>query len=811
MFKYFLTAILVAMLPGSALAVTANVDQSSTPILTYTVRARDTSPSTILSMGGAGECSIQLQSNGATLQVAPRADATVPHSTAMGDAAAVSTSTSGNHTFTSGAGQFSVAFTAADNSSVSITCNPTASAGAGSSSTLQGDWPASSVENVYGINNILLGDGLNDFVETTVLSPKWVSGLKFEPIFNLDGEKVNCAGGSDLTKPWFDCGVRTGLYKTKSNALYMQMTNLSPSEAHMITAELLGGGDTDPNGMHLRVLQSGGSQTGGDEGINGIRLVTNVNWGASFGTLDGDLSAATGNEVPVDITGVSEYETNFVGVGKLLVISGSPEVFSVTLADQSSSSPQRPKQSVLRGFANNGGVRGSFLLDSDLPATVDAGNWCMYDPAMDYFAGGTGPADTHYWLRISEVARSTDSGNPAPSFTTSWYVQGQDLKYPNYIMWSGEYHFAPCYTITKVEQDPSTKVTNRVYVEKTVNHTELSGANWEVTPYGELKQTGIKVLQTANINPAFSGAAVSAVHEVGTASGSRYQLPAAFSVEHSSNCVTADRATSCIEDGTFGAFGVGMEIGEWSANKGIRYRYPDADSSLGFAPLEIRPTTGQSGLNWGLTGSTGRFHTVVDVYLNVDKSLILNGTYGWGVGRTGTKWFPLISTATVTGHTDGHVLTWSNSDSAYIETAISAGADNFYTNLPDLGTAPTYLATTTGAASVGGWNQELIAFDLGGVTNSTFTVALPEITASSQLLSKVVIWVSPGIDITVQGHPNDATALSWNQVTTGSGTATMQFVAPATNSACKVEIFLESAASHKVMASSNCTETLSNP
>lgn len=130
MFKYFLTAILVAMLPMSALAVTANVDRSTTPTLTYTIRARDTSPTTILSMGGAGECSIQLQSNGATLQVAPRADAAVPHSTAMGDAAAVSTAVTGSHTFTSSAGQFSVAFTAADNSSASIICNPTGGQGA---------------------------------------------------------------------------------------------------------------------------------------------------------------------------------------------------------------------------------------------------------------------------------------------------------------------------------------------------------------------------------------------------------------------------------------------------------------------------------------------------------------------------------------------------------------------------------------------------------------------------------------------------------------------------------------------------------
>ena len=709
----------------------------------------------------------------------------------------------------------------------------------GQASVLQGDWPASSTANVYGLNNIFVGDGEYDFVETALNSPKWVSGLKYEPIFNLDGEKADCTSGSDSTKPWFDCEARTGLFKTKSNGLYLQMTNLSPGEAHMISADLITGGDTDPNGMHLRVQASGGTQTAGDEGINGIRLVTNPNWGATFGTLDGDLSAATGTAVPVDIAGVTTYETNFVGVGKMFVISGSPEAFSVTLADQSSSSPQRPKQSVLQGFPNNGGTRGSFLLDSDLDARVDAGNWCMYDPAMDYFAGGTGPADTHFWLRISEVARSTDVGNPPPSFTTSWYSQGIDLKYPNKLMWSGEYHFAPCYTITKVEQDPSTKVTNRVYVHKTVNHTELSGADWEVTPYGELKQTGVKVLQTANIFPAFSGAAFTAVHEVGAAFGSRYQLPKAFSVEHSGNCITADRATSCIEDGYFGAFEVGMEVDEWSANKGIRYRYPDADSSTGFSLAEIRPTTGQSGLNWGLTGSTARFHTVIDVYQHTDKSIILNGTYGWGVGRTGTKWFPLISTGTVTGHTDGQFLTWSDGEGAYVETAPGlddltgvdlttaaptngdaltfdgtnwvpgagggGGTNTSFSNFPAIGTSET--ALFSGSSTIGLWNSSYTAFAFGG---TSFTATLPEITSISDVHKRVEIWVEPGVTLTLQGHANDATALGFNVVTTGAGTATMTFTAPASDIACKVEVFVRG--DNQVITSSTCpTQTLSNP
>jgi len=775
---------------------------------------------------------------------------------------------------------------------------------------LIGDWPASSTENIYPLTSIQFGDGYRDMIETTLLSPKWVSGLKVEPLFNLDGEKAYCAAGpglgSDPNKPWYTC-PDSSTRKTKSNGLYLQMVNLSPGEAHAIHTEMITGGDTDPNGMQLKVLASGGSQTGGDEGINGIRLVTNVNWGASFGTISEALPAATGVDVSVGITGVSEYETNFVGVGKMFVLSGSPEAFTVTLADQTSSSPERPKQTVLKGFANNGGVRGPFLLDSDLPADVEAGNWCMYDPANDYFAGGTGPADTHFWLLISEVARSTDAGNPAPSFTTTWRTQSVDNKYPNYLMWSGEYHFAPCYTITKVEQDPATKVTNRVYLHKTVNHTELSGTSWEVTPYGEIKQTGVKVLQTANINPAYSGAAFTAVHEIGAAFGGRYQLPSALSVEHSGgSCVTADRATSCIEDGRFGAFGSGMEISEWAAQLGTLYRYPDADSSAGFALAQIRPTTGQGGLNWGLTGSTGRFHTVIDVYQHANKSLILNGTYGWGVGRTGTKWFPLISTATVTGHTDGSFLKWSAADSAYVEgvpalgdlgnvsapsptagnllgwsgaawinttqmpplvghtdvtmsaspipvgvtlvrngsfqwvdtplrvdlndtatdvtitsptagqvlsydglgwvNAAAGGTNNSFSNFQAIGAGEAALFSGSGTMSA--WNASYTAFAFAG---ATYTVSLPEIAnTTADVHSRVEIWVQPGVTLTVQGHANDTTALEFNFVTTGAGTASMTFTAPASDIACKVEVFVRAA--NEVMTSSTCpTQTLSNP
>ena len=108
-----------------ALGASVSVDESATPILTYTIRAKDTSPTYILSMGGADSCSVSLQSRGANMTVAPRPGASVSHYASMTEAGAINASTSGSYTLTTTAGQFSVAFSAADNSFASISCNPT--------------------------------------------------------------------------------------------------------------------------------------------------------------------------------------------------------------------------------------------------------------------------------------------------------------------------------------------------------------------------------------------------------------------------------------------------------------------------------------------------------------------------------------------------------------------------------------------------------------------------------------------------------------------------------------------------------------
>ena len=799
-----LFSILAFFLPMVALGASVSVDESATPILTYTIRAKDTSPTYILSMGGADSCSVLLQSRGANMTIAPRPDASVSHNASMTEAGAISASTSGSYTLTTTAGQFSVAFSAADNSNASVTCNPNAGGGGGGAAdTLEGTAPASSTENVLGITKIIPNEDPLKLIETTVASPKWVVGTTDVGRYNIDGIKAYCVDDgngniADSNKPWFTC-PSAGTLKTKTSSLYIDHTNLSPSEVHGLVVDITAGGDTDTNAGVFTIRSSGGSQTGGDEGPNGIRLTTIGAWGAAYGSAT--VPATTGNYVTVPVTGVSIAQSDYVGIGKNLVLSGS----SLALTRTGSTMPPGQRLDAnyaSAGYSTTGHMANQFNWDVTvaLPSSVEADNWCMYDEVNDYYIPGNGTLG-HYWLKVSDV--STDG----LQFATEWHSQSADYRYPAGLRWSGAYHFAPCYTITSVDQDPSTFVTNSVTVWKTSTAAE-GPTTFDVTPYGEHQMTGLKTIQSTRVPAPVDGfvATASLVSETSSGSvGGFYQLDDAFRVDVAGGCMTNDQATSCLVDRTFGAWESGFKVSAGAANTGFDYSYFNHHQGSSNAAIQIRPPT--TGSNWGFPNG-GNYMVTTRVYGRPEFNIWLNGNRGWGVNG---KYWPLITAGTVDNHTDGNVLTWSSSDSAYVETAISAGADNFYTNLPDLGTTASYLATTTGTVSVGGWNQELIAFDLGGVTNSTFTVALPEITASSQVLSKVVIWVSPGIDITVQGHPNDATALGWNQVTTGSGTATMQFVAPATNSACKVEIFLESATSHKVMASSNCTETLSNP
>ena len=128
MIKNALAALAVlSLVPSAAVAVEANLAKTPTSTLTYTIRAKDTAPTDILSMGGAASCSVVASLASGSVSVVPRADASVAHSTAT--AGTVTLGASGPGTLTSSAGQFSVSFTAVGKSTVTVACTPGGSGG----------------------------------------------------------------------------------------------------------------------------------------------------------------------------------------------------------------------------------------------------------------------------------------------------------------------------------------------------------------------------------------------------------------------------------------------------------------------------------------------------------------------------------------------------------------------------------------------------------------------------------------------------------------------------------------------------------
>jgi hypothetical protein len=540
--------------------------------------------------------------------------------------------------------------------------------------TLQGVAPDSSSENVTGLTNILPNSNPDLLINTTIVSPKWVVGTKNEGRYNIDGIKAYCTGaglGVDTNKPWFTC-PSAGTLKTKTGSLFIDHTNLTPSEAHPLVVNLFTGGDTDPNAASISVYASGGSQTGGDEGINGIRLTTIPNWGAAYGTAT--VPVTTGSYVDVSLGGISNDESKFVGVGKLLVLSGSSRVET---AYDGTTTTRPPGTRLDNNFAS-GGYGGhtsnlyNWSIDSGtgpLPAKITADNWCVSDSANDYYIPGTATFGK-FWLQIKAiepVSRET--------FATHWYGQSADYRYPAGIRWSGDYTFAPCYTVTKItEQAGATQYeTTGINIYKTDADaaTAETDVAIEITPYGEWTATGIKTIQSARIPVNTDGfvATSSLVQDTtNTSVGGYFQLRDAFKAEYSGGCLSAVDASSCLVDKKYAGWETGLKIPAGGAGIGMDYAYFNHHIGSGASMFQLRPPATFG--NW-----SGFYDAVVmKVYGYGGFNLRLHGTRGWGVGSATGKFFPLISAATVDDNnastTDGAILEWDATNDVYKEKAL---------------------------------------------------------------------------------------------------------------------------------------------
>jgi hypothetical protein len=676
--------------------------------------------------------------------------------------------------------------------------------------------------------------GSEILIRTQHEAPSWVRAVSIDNTFATQGVKAYCTStgvGGDANKPWYDCSQDGGIgtWKTKTNSLNVRHVNLTPNEAWAASIDLITGGDTDPNALGIAMLQSGGSQTGGDEGGNGIRVATNGSYGSASGTAT--VPQTTGDAVPVTLSGVSAFESELIGTGKLLVLTGSARSLTRTGTTQPPGTYLAPGSSfVTGGYGPHTGTTYNWDVTSAFPAqTVIAKNWCVADTANDYYAPGSGEL-VHYWLKVSDVSTT--------QFATEWHSQSADQRYPFGLAWSGNYVFAPCYTITGVTTQDGFGQTTGVTVYKTDGAANtVESTDFAVVAYGEFKSTGVKLIQQTRVPTTIDGFSATIALQPRSSSvsyGGLYHGRYAFAAEYSGSCMTADMGTSCLPYNRYGAWDAAMYVPDGGAINGIDYGFINHHQGSGNTVIKLDPPTTES--NWGYPTGGNYLNLVrVDGYGAYD--IRLNGQRGWGVGSG--EYFPLITAATTTSHTDGQFLTWSDSDGAYIETAPGlddltgvdltttaptngdvlafdgtnwvpgagggGGANTSFSNFPVIGTSEA--ALFNGSSTITSWNGSYTALAFAG---ASFTATLPEITSISDLHKRVEIWVQPGVTLTIQGHANDATALAFNVVTTGAGTASMTFTAPASDIACKVEVFVRG--DNAVITSGTCpTQTLSNP
>jgi len=98
-------------------------------------------------------------------------------------------------------------------------------------------------------------------------APTHFAQRRTNALFNTNGIKEACTG---VKTPDPNC-TRAGLQKTKTIGDSLQVATLSANESHMRFDVLYAGGDTDSVGHHIKVYNTGGAQTLGDEGTQVLR------------------------------------------------------------------------------------------------------------------------------------------------------------------------------------------------------------------------------------------------------------------------------------------------------------------------------------------------------------------------------------------------------------------------------------------------------------------------------------------------------------------------------------------------------------
>lgn len=492
-----------------------------------------------------------------------------------------------------------------------------------------------------------LPDADSPYLTGSIQSPYTNGNHKMYSNFAFDGIKALCVTGGlpsgqngDPAKPWeTDCqgsSAEGTVEKTKTTGFMMRQHVTTAGENFAQQLTQVTGGDSDSITLHVRQFSMGGSQTGGDEGTTNIRISNQDYYWTAEGTAT--VPATTGQFDLYFAARIPSQDWSVaVAEGKLIVFTGDEQTQTVPSGDDT----YRPAGTTKTNLPINGGYGAhlsnefNWTLNAELPAGVGEG-WCFADDATEYTSQDG--VVTHHWLRISGV------NGTRTAFSTEYWSQSVDRRYPPGYQWSGNYRYAPCAHIVNPIYDTAPGFETyaagaRIY--KTTGWTSGgSPVAFQIPAYGEHKMVGIRVISASNLPVAsrvYGYEAVNKVGVTGTTKKGRFQHDAAFVANVSGN-IQFDRSLSDLEDGNYHAWDAGLLCLDDSCRVGMKYEFQDGHQGNASAAISVDPPG--AGGNWG--EGTGNYLSLIDV--EGEPTLELNLSHDDGLMQ-GTD--PLVSVSEI--------------------------------------------------------------------------------------------------------------------------------------------------------------------
>jgi hypothetical protein len=471
-----------------------------------------------------------------------------------------------------------------------------------------------------GIKAVCMTDGLGLGVDGDPAKP-WeldcVTSAEDNRVCVDSGDPYLCCTGEGQGS----CGVGN-IEKTKSTGLMLRQHVVTPGENFAQQLTQVTGGDSDSITLHIRQFSMGGSQTGGDEGTTNIRIVNQDYLWTAEGTAT--VPATTGQfDLTFTTPNPSLDHSVAVAEGKLIVFTGAEETQTVPSGDDTyrPGGTTKTNEAINAGYGAHLSNEFNWTLDTALPVGVEEG-WCFTDTASAYQSDDG--VTTHHWLRISGV------NGTRTAFSTEYWSQSNDKRYPSYYQWSGSYKYAPCAHIVKPIYDSA---PNEVYAagarlyKTTTWDSGGSPVAFQIPAYGEHMMSGIRVISSSNLAVASRVYGFEAINNTSGTKG-KFQHDAAY-VASNSGTIRFDRSLSDLDDGNYHAWDAGLSCLDDGCRIGIKYEFQDGNQGNASAAISVDPPITTS--NWG--EGNGNYLTLIDVESESALELNLNHDQGLMQGQ----------------------------------------------------------------------------------------------------------------------------------------------------------------------------------